>query len=497
VLFPEIALLEREPPGEGHANWVNQARKWGSRGLKSFGRQLPADAVLRLTCREPLLAPLRHFSLVPHFHDAARSRGRAAVPARLDWVDAILFPTGVGFLLLKVGLRAERPRLGALIDLNGGLRHVQAQSPFSRLPRLRFVGAQGDIAVRTLTDFLTQGLADGVEPLDSRRFARVPYSETEVGRAYGGRCFVLSYACTDLGPQAKQLAAGAFPTGEDRVLFEYAASVPLGDTVINPAWVPSEEQAERYRRENRFALWRCWKGMVLKESLVFLGTENLSFNRKALPHNVENDYLPLYVFTLHQKFQLLTCVNSLMHEVAHPEGGLRGTRALLGRYVAFRNRYWFSEITQRPQGGELYRKLQQGLEVDRLHEAVTTSVKGAKEYYEEIHTRQVGLALNLLALVFGPLLVVFGALRMFLTGDFPLWAKGLLVSALASGAAIALLLTRKGKGGVLRWSGAPEGRVLAEAEGSPPPRVAGSLHSFSGAAGPADEGRPNRVSRAA
>ena len=30
-----------------------------------------------------------------------------------------------------------------------------------------------------------------------------------------------------------------------------------------------------------------------------------------------------------------------------------GARGLLRRFVAFRNRYWFSEVTRKPQGGDL------------------------------------------------------------------------------------------------------------------------------------------------
>jgi hypothetical protein len=445
VLFPETALLPDDPPEEDCADWVARARRWGDCGLRTFGRLVPPDSVLRLTCREPARAALSRFTLVPH----RASAGRAEIPAHLDWVDAVLFPTGVGFLLLKVRLRAERPGLAALIDLNGGLRTLlRAPAPSWKLPVLRFAGGQGETRVRGLMDTLTAGMGQApgspVAPLVSLGPGG---SGAGAGRGYGGACFVVSYACADLGgAAARRLGPGAFATAEDRVLFEYAACLGLGTSVHNPAWVPSEEQAERFRRENRLALWRCWKGMVLKESLVFLGTADLPYNRRALPHNVEGDYLPLYVFTLHQKFQLFTFANSLMGEVARPEGGLRGARELLGRYVAFRNRYWLSEVTQKPQGGELYRKLQQGLEVDRLHEAVTASVKGAKEYHEEIRDRQVRLALDLLALVFGPLLIVLGALRVFLAGAYPLWAKGLLLAALGSGAATALRLALKGRG---------------------------------------------------
>src|SRR5262245_18847819 len=98
---------------------------------------------------------------------------------------------------------------------------------------------------------------------------------------------------------------GPFARLEDRLLFEYASGIGLGESVADPAWVPSPEQAGRLGRESRIAVWRCWSGMALKESAVFLGTEDVAFNKKTLPYNIESDYLPLYLYTLHQALRVV------------------------------------------------------------------------------------------------------------------------------------------------------------------------------------------------
>ena len=54
------------------------------------------------------------------------------------------------------------------------------------------------------------------------------------------------------------------------------------------------------------------------------------------------------------------------------------------RFTAFRNQFWFSEVTRKPMGGDLYRTLHQGLEAPALYQMVTTSVKEAQEYYEGV-----------------------------------------------------------------------------------------------------------------
>jgi hypothetical protein len=282
------------------------------------------------------------------------------------------------------------------------------------LPALRFAHTAQEVRVRDLFDFLLRGLAWGTAlgddaPEPRRCPAETGYTNSEPGRAYGEKCQLLSFACVQLTELDRvRLPAGSFPTSEERLLFEYGACIRLGDSVHNPVWTPSTRQAERYCRDNALSLWRCWRALALKESLVFLATEDLGFTRRNLPNIVEADYLPLYLYTLYQRFQLSIFANDLMREVAQVEGHLRGARSLLRRFTAFRNRFWFSEVTRRPQGGDLYRALQQGLELPALYQMVTTSVKDAKEYYEERWDRQVRLVVTILGLTFGPLAAAAG-----------------------------------------------------------------------------------------
>src|SRR5262249_39028928 len=153
-------------------------------------------------------------------------------------------------------------------------------------------------------------------------------------------------------------------------------------------------------------------------------------------------YLPLYLYTLYQKYRLLTFADGLMREVAQADGHLRGARTLLRRFVAFRNRFWFSEVTRRPQGGDLYRLLQQALDVPRLYDMVIASVKEAKEYYEERWDRQVRALTSTAGLVFGPLAAAWGVARLLLPRPLPPWALALLVGLLGAAVGVALLWWR-------------------------------------------------------
>lgn len=433
LVYPETTVLRDEPAGDRCEGWVRRLRQLTEQSPSRFLRELPPGAVLRLTLGATALEELADLDVT--WPRAGDGRDRGSLSARLEWADAVLFPSGLGFLLLRVRLAAPSPRLSELIRLNRGLRLVYPPVVGWKLPVLRLRATGAAPRLRDLLDDLLRGLADTSAAHGSG--AARAYTETEAGRAFGEHCQLLSYACVGLAEeQQKCLSAGVFPTGVDRLLFEYAASLGLNETIDNAVWVPSRRQAVRLCRDNGLTLWRCWRAMILKESLVFLATEKLPFTLEVLPRLVEKDYLPLYLYTLYQKFQLSVFADGLMREVAQVEGHLRGARELLRRFVAFRNRFWFSEVTRKPQGGDLYRALQQGLEVPALYQQVTASVKEAKEYYEERWDRQVRRVVTVLGLVGGPLAGVAGAARYLSSALGPGWAVALLLGLATIAAAV-------------------------------------------------------------
>jgi hypothetical protein len=53
----------------------------------------------------------------------------------------------------------------------------------------------------------------------------------------------------------------------------------------------------------------------------------------------------------------------------------------------FRNHYWFSQVILKPQGMELYRRFQQGLNVRSLYDAMSAEVKGLQDQSESVTAR--------------------------------------------------------------------------------------------------------------
>ena len=431
VLFPETIIFKDQPPGPRYENWVNEIAEWNRRGLSYFCQRLSPDGVVRVTYKQERLEHIKRFEI---FEQRKQQTVSTDLLAEIDWIDALLFPSGVGFLLLKIVLRQDRPSLNQLVDLNYFLRLVHAPNIDWRLPELRFGERAIRASVRDMMDFLTQGMASDdqqindltlwKEHLPTSRHKRL--SETEGGQVYGERCHVFSYACVDLKNNAS--SNGVFGTLKDQLAFEYASSISIGDSVKESMWIPSLEYVKRLKANHQFTVWETWTGMALKESVVFLGTEDISFNRNVLPANVEQDYLALYVYSLYQKYQLFIFADQLMRKGAYVAEHVNEVRALMDRFMDFRNKYWFNEVTRKPLGSELYSKFQQGLESTSLFDLVSLQVKDLKEYYEERRQRRIDILLNIFTFVFLPLGASIGIFGMtFFNGS---WKAFILVIAL-------------------------------------------------------------------
>ncbi|HST51500.1 MAG TPA: hypothetical protein VLJ61_05760 [Pyrinomonadaceae bacterium] len=425
TIFPETKALKDIPSGADYLNWRREIEKWSRGGLGHFCNELPPQAAIRMTLKHEILSPGTALKLIGE--PDAEGGGRSELPVRLDWIDAIIFTSGIGFIVLKLEVDGRIVRLSDLTELNYGLSTVHAPTLGWILPKLSVGGAVPSMSVRDLMDFLTQGIVDegGVNRdlhqfVDElRRPAKKRYTDTEVGQVYGERCHLLTYACTNNLEDANQADEAPFDSTKDRLLFELAHSLAPGDSLKNPTWVPAASQLRRLEEQNIIAVWENWSGMILKDSVAFLATKGDDFARQVLPHNIESDYLPLYLYTLHQKFSLYVFSNELTRAGAYATRNLREVWTLMDRFMDFRNKYWFNEITLKPLGAELYSKLQYGIEVTSLYDLVSVEVKELKEYYEWRRQKRMDLLLNLFSFVFLPVGVVVGIFGMtFFSGSW-------------------------------------------------------------------------------
>jgi Mg2+ and Co2+ transporter CorA len=115
----------------------------------------------------------------------------------------------------------------------------------------------------------------------------------------------------------------------------------------------------------------------------------------------------------------------------------------------FRNHYWFTEVTFRPQGMTLYKQFQRGLGSLALYESLSSEVQELQAYYEQKVERQTNTMLNFITII-GLLLGVPGVLTQvygseLLTPDaWPGFLISLVVGYIIVGIAWLLIQRRAG-----------------------------------------------------
>jgi hypothetical protein len=434
LLFPETVLL----PAENASQQVPHALQLASAAAAELVRELSArdalpDGVLRLTYDPARVAALHPLHL-EFAYDNTPGEGvdQFSAPMHLDWVDVILFPQQVGFLAMQVRLEEEHIAVDRLNDFLYYLRPVHPPTIDWQLPRWSHGPAETPLLFhsRDLVDFLLQGLTADAARLDPTLHAFLHnvrhgsaawrYSAVEEGQVYGQAFRQYTYACLDAPPSATDLTAGApavpsalqspkdaplpFGTPVEQALYELATCTHAA----HPDYTPHPSGLKRLLDKGHIALWTNWEGMALHDHVVFLGTRPSGFTLHALARNVEHDYFHLYLLTLYQKMRLSLLSGELMRKGATLHRNLREARDLANDFVMFRNHYWFAQVTLRPQGIELYRYFQQGLDVRTLYETINSEVRGLQAFYEGKAQRHVRGLLDFVAFVGLPTTILNG-----------------------------------------------------------------------------------------
>jgi hypothetical protein len=433
LLFPETARLPgTDGPGQvAQADWVLKET------LSRFAAQVPESAVLRLTYDPARLRALRSARLVFEAKDPA---GQFDAPFEVEWVDAVLFPQGMGFLALKVRLLDERPTVGRWNDFLYHLHLVHPPKLEWRLATWRLADGRLSCAGRDLVDFFLQGLTRGDQlrptlddflPYVRRVSDRARYTGTPNGQVYGSVFHLFTYGCLGSAaapapPAAADPAADLFPSPTRRALYELATCTRSED----PNYVPHGSAVEALWRDNLIALWDNWQALALRDNVVFLGLGGGDFARSVLPQNVESDYFQLYLLVLFQRTRMSVIFGDLVHKEENLRANLRSIRRLWDQFVTFQNLYWYRDPTRKPQGSMLYRRFQQGLEVLPLYEEALEHSRELKAYYEGKSQRRTNSLLFFLTIVGLPVQALVGNVAKSLFDNRQWWAFGLGLAAL-------------------------------------------------------------------
>jgi hypothetical protein len=427
LLFPETAHLPAGDPST-HPTHLDRLT---SVPASQLAAKLNPDGVVRLRYAGEHRDALQPLRLVWELRDAQGAiieQLDPPAPLCIDWIDVLFFPQGVGFLLLKLHLDESTIPVKRLNEI---LYHLRLVLP----PRVGWQMADWQrtrpdapltFSSRDLVDYLLQGLTSAsdrltYETIDALRTAhlnapsRVPrYTSTEPGQVYGQSLRLYSYACLDNTSAAGDTAQTdpPFEHPAQRALYELATCTATDD----PDYIPHQRGLAQLIDQSYIALWDNWQGMALHDNVVFLVNRPTGFTQGALAHNVESDYLHLYLLTLYQKVRLNWLSGELLRHSADLHHNLSEARALWDAHMMFRNHYWFTEVTFRPQGITLYKQFQQGLGSLALYAALSSEVQDLQAYYEQKVERQTNTLLNFITII-GLLLGVPGVLTQVYGSD--------------------------------------------------------------------------------
>src|SRR5581483_11296694 len=126
-----------------------------------------------------------------------------------------------------------------------------------------------------------------------------------------------------------------FDSALDETLYQLVTCTPLND----PQYVPDLQYARGLLARGQIAFWDNWKGLVLHDGAVFLGARPTPFTLRGLPHNVESDYLHLYLLTFYQKIRLSMLSGELMRRGDSLMRDLDEARGASDAFMVFRNHY--------------------------------------------------------------------------------------------------------------------------------------------------------------
>lgn len=434
LLFPETAKLH-----EADADWqLEKARALAHEPLEELAQGLLEDGVLRFT-----YDPLQLQSLQPLRLEFERDNFSA--PFQLHWIDVALFPQSVGFLVLKVELDEIAPSTNRVIDFLYYLRLIHPPKTDWALANWRCTSIERPLVFksRDLVDYLLQGLTSGSSHLEATLavfLTRVRhgdpvwrYSTTELGQVYGSVFRKFSYAClaeardnpdqsssSQYSEDSVQAVAHTsksagheqlFNSYQEQVLYELATVTQITE----PNYEPHPHSVKQLMENGHIALWANWQGLALHDNVIFLGIKPTRFVLEVLAQNVESDYFHLFLITLYQKVRLSWMSGDAMQRGADLHRNLAEARAQWDAFTAFRNHYWFAEVTAKPQGIELYKRFHKGMMIQTLYQCISDEMIQLQEYYERKTQRRtdvilfflaaIGLPASLLAEFFGSALI--------------------------------------------------------------------------------------------
>lgn len=390
LLFPDAPAWPDEPKDTA----ARRAKLLKLRAEQVVAKTAP-DALVRLTFDQSLLRPHNPFTLV-----VPESESKP-LTFNVEWIDLLLFPLDIGFLIIKIATADADIQADRVNDLL--YESSMLFAPSVGMPIATWQSAGGvELKGRQFVEFLLQGWttfrSPAVKGLDEfatavlTRPASQQYTLGPDGQTHGDRFRVFTFLA--LPPKDLENGLSApFASTWNRLLYENATLTRLTD----PSFYPSEAVVAEFG-EGIISRWLNWRAAALPEHTIFLARAE-KFTLKTLSHNVESDYLNLFLLSLFLKMRLSFFFADLIQRNPSLLRNLFAARRISKAFIRFQNEFWFPEVTHKPQGAYLYGRFQAVFRNQELYSELNLQVQNLVSHLEQRYQFVIAI---LVALFVGP-----------------------------------------------------------------------------------------------
>jgi hypothetical protein len=190
-----------------------------------------------------------------------------------------------------------------------------------------------------------------------------------------------------------------YPSIGDLALYELASTGDEGSAGgLNGkrGWQMSPPYLANLFKEQGIEIWEYSRGLVLHDTCAFLAYD------ESMPtlFNTERWYYPLYVYFYHLQFRM----NCFAEEMVDPElTGLLESRRLKNQFMAFRNQFWFCNVSADFQGEIISDCIKKAMRLDSLYETVQSEINEISEFIDEKIERGKNAFIAALVIAFYPI----------------------------------------------------------------------------------------------
>ncbi|MCP4701286.1 MAG: hypothetical protein GY862_31190 [Gammaproteobacteria bacterium] len=165
-------------------------------------------------------------------------------------------------------------------------------------------------------------------------------------------------------------------------------------------WRVHPDYLKKLYKRHKLEVWAYWNGIVLRDACAFLAWDATM----PVVKQAESRYYPLYVHICHLHFRLEDFAGGV---IDYRLENTQQANLLLEAFHAFRNQYWFKELTVDFFGMEVYRCMKQGLDIDAQYARVSDEVKQISTYLNAKQNKGWQYVMGLAVVFFYPLQMIW------------------------------------------------------------------------------------------